>query len=264
MGLLSDELQFHVQLNESMVGKYAILPGDPGRVEKIAAFLDDAQFVASNREYTTYTGTLLGEKVSVVSTGIGGPSAAIAVEELIRCGVHTFIRVGTCGGVNDKVRGGDVLIASAAVRSEGTSKEYLPEVYPAVADFEVVTALKQAGDRLSENEDGKRCFVGVVQSKDNFYGQVEPHTMPVADMLTERWNAYVQCGCLASEMEAASVFSVCLARGKRAGAVFTALWNFERSRKGLPDKVSHDSTRAIKTAIEAVKILIEQDRKNGI
>ncbi len=264
MGLLSDELQFHVQLNESMVGKYAILPGDPGRVEKIAAFLDDAQFVVSNREYTTYTGTLLGEKVSVVSTGIGGPSAAIAVEELIRCGVHTFIRVGTCGGINDKVRGGDVLIASAAVRSEGTSKEYLPEVYPAVADFEVVTALKRAGDTLSKNEDGKRCFVGVVQSKDNFYGQVEPHTMPVADMLNERWNAYVQCGCLASEMEAASVFSVCLARGKRAGAVFTALWNFERSRKGLSDKVCHDSTRAIITAIEAVKILIEQDRKNGI
>ncbi len=264
MGLLSGELQFHVQLDETLVGKYAILPGDPGRVEKIAAFLDDAQFVVSNREYTTYTGTLLGEKVSVVSTGIGGPSAAIAIEELIRCGVHTFIRVGTCGGIYDKVRGGDVIIANAAVRSEGTSKEYLPEVYPAVADFEVVSALKTAADNLSENVDGKRCHVGVVQSKDNFYGQVEPYTMPVADMLTDRWNAYVQCGCLASEMEAASIFSVCLARQKRAGAVFTALWNFERSKKGLPDTVCHDSTRAIKTAVEAVKILIEQDRKNGV
>ena len=261
MGLLSDEIQFHVQLNESMVGKYAILPGDPGRVEKIAAFLDDAHFVASNREYTTYTGTLLGEKVSVVSTGIGGPSAAIAVEELIRCGVHTFIRVGTCGGINDKVRGGDVLIASAAVRSEGTSKEYLPEVYPAVADFEVVTALKQAGDSLSENEDGKRCFVGVVQSKDNFYGQVEPHTMPVSDMLTERWNAYVRCGCLASEMESAALFIVGQFLRVRVGSCFLVVANQERAKKGLPNKQAHDTDMAIKVSVEALKKLIIKDRE---
>ena len=183
MGLLSDELQFHVQLNESMVGKYAILPGDPGRVEKIAAFLDDAQFVASNREYTTYTGTLLGEKVSVVSTGIGGPSAAIAVEELIRCGVHTFIRVGTCGGINDKVRGGDVLVASAAVRSEGTSKEYLPEVYPAVADFDVTNALVLGAKKRKQD-----YHVGVVQCKDSFYGQHSPETKPVGYELLNKWN----------------------------------------------------------------------------
>lgn len=264
MALLTEDIQFHLKVNESMVGKYAILPGDPGRVPVIAKYLDNAEFVASNREYTTYTGTLLGEKVSVVSTGIGGPSAAIAVEELIRCGVHTFVRIGTSGGMDIKVSGGDIVVAQAAVRSEGTSKEYIPEEYPAVADFDVMTALKKAGDALSENVDGKRCHIGVVHSKDSFYGEIEPEKMPVSDILCKRWAAYVQCGCLTSEMESAAIFSVAAARRKRAGAVFTALWNVERSNAGLPDKVCHDNTRAIMTAVNAVKLLIEQDRSNGI
>ena len=264
MGLLSDELQFHLKITADDVGKYAILPGDPGRVEKIAQYLDNARFVAQNREYTTYTGTLLGEKISVVSTGIGGPSAAIAVEELIRCGVHTFIRIGTSGGMDTRVSGGDIVVAQASIRSEGTSKEYIPEEYPAVADFTVTTALKQAGDALSTDEDGNRCHVGVVHSKDSFYGEIEPENMPVDYILCPRWKAYVKCGCLTSEMESAAIFSVALARGKRAGAVFTALWNVERSNAGLPDKVCHDNTRAILTSVNAIKILIEQDRKNGI
>ncbi len=264
MSILTDDIQFHIKVNENMVGKYAILPGDPGRVEKIAAYLDDAHFVASNREYTTYTGTLRGEKVSVVSTGIGGPSAAIAVEELIKCGVHTFIRVGTSGGIDLKVKSGDIVVAQAAIRSEGTSREYMPIEYPAVADFDVVTALKKAGDLSSKNVDGMRCHVGVVHSKDSFYGETHPDTMAVSGMLKTNWESYLKCGCLTSEMEAAAIFSVCTVRRKRAGGVFTALWNAELHNQGIPQDTCMDSSRAIKTSIEAIKILIEQDRNRGI
>ena len=166
--LLQGEKQFHLQVTPDQVGKYVILPGDPGRVPRIAAYLDHAEQIASNREYTTFTGTLHGEKVRVVSTGIGGPSAAIAVEELIKCGAHTFIRIGTSGGIDRKVVGGDLLVASAAVRGDGTSKESLPPDYPAAADFQVLKALDEAASELSEDADGKRYHVGVVQSKDSF------------------------------------------------------------------------------------------------
>lgn len=264
MALLDENIQFHLKTTAEQVGKYVILPGDPGRVEKIAKYLDDAQFIASNREYTTYTGTLLGEKVSVVSTGIGGPSAAIAVEELIRCGAHTFIRVGTSGGIDIKVVGGDLVVASGAIRGDGTSREYIPEEYPAVADFDVVSSLKKAADSLSTNELGNGCHVGVVQSKDSFYGEIEPEKMPIAEHLVNRWEAYARCGCLTSEMEAATIFSVAIARHVRAGAVLTALWNVERSKAGLPDPVCHSSERAIKCAVEAIKILIESDKSKNV
>ncbi len=264
MALLDENIQFHLKTTSDQVGKYVILPGDPGRVEKIAKYLDNAEFIASNREYTTYTGTLLGEKVSVVSTGIGGPSAAIAVEELIRCGAHTFIRVGTSGGIDIKVVGGDLVIASGAIRGDGTSREYIPEEYPAVADFEVLSALKKAADNLSSNELGNGCHVGVVQSKDSFYGEIEPEKMPIAEHLVNRWEAYVRCGCLTSEMEAATIFSVAIARHVRAGAVLTALWNVERSKAGLPDPVCHSSERAIRCAVDAIKILIESDKNKNV
>ena len=138
------EKQFHIHCVEGDVGRYVILPGDPGRCEKIAALFDNAHFVAQNREYTIYTGTLLGEKVSVCSTGIGGPSASIAMEELHNIGADTFIRVGTCGGIDLDVRSGDVVVATGAIRFEHTSREYAPIEYPAVANFEVTTALVQA------------------------------------------------------------------------------------------------------------------------
>lgn len=262
MSIISDDIQFHLHVNSEQVGKYVIMPGDPARVPKIAALLDNGVQIAQNREYNTYTGTLLGEKVSVVSTGIGGPSAAIAMEEMIRCGAHTFIRVGTSGGIDLKVSGGDLIIANSAIRGDGTSKEYIPADYPAVCDFEVLLALKTAADKISENVDGKRCHVGVVQSKDSFYGEIEPEKMPVSDYLCSRWESYVKCGCLTSEMEAATLFSVAIARGVRAGAIFTALWNVERSKAGLPDTVTHDSSKAIECAVGAMKILIKQDRNN--
>lgn len=261
MSIVDTELQFHLKIKKGDIGRYVILPGDPGRVPLIADFLDNAKHVAQNREYNIYTGFLCGEAVSVCSTGIGGPSAAIAVEELIKCGADTFIRVGTSGGINLKVSGGDLLIALAAVRGEGTSREYIPSDYPAVADFEVVSALKAAAVPLSEDEDGKRFHIGVVQSKDSFYGEIDPDSMPVSAFLKERWAGYVKCGCLTSEMEAAAIFSVAIARNVRAGAVLTALWNVERTNAGLPDKRCESSERAIKCAIGAIRELIKNDKK---
>ena len=134
--------EFHIQTTPEIVGKYVILPGDPGRCEKIAKYFDHAEKVAQNREFVTYTGELDGEKVSVCSTGIGGPSASIAMEELIHCGADTFIRVGTSGGMQPEICGGDLVIVTGAIRMEGTSREYAPIEYPAVAHYDVVEALK--------------------------------------------------------------------------------------------------------------------------
>ena len=167
--------QYHIQVAKGEVGRYVIMPGDPGRCEKIAEYLENPVLVASNREFTTYTGMLDGEKVSVTSTGIGGPSAAIAMEELVACGAHTFVRIGTCGGINTKVKSGDMVIATGAIRMEGTSREYAPIEYPAVPDFQVATALVQACKELNEP-----YHCGVVQCKDSFYGQHAPERMPVS------------------------------------------------------------------------------------
>ena len=168
--------QYHIQTAEGEVGRYVILPGDPGRCEKIAQYLDHPVKIAENREFVTYTGELCGEKVSVTSTGIGGPSAAIAMEELYRCGADTFVRIGTCGGIQPEVKSGDVVIATGAVRMEGTSKEYAPIEYPAVADLHVINALADAAEDM-----GADYHTGVVQSKDAFYGQHEPEKLPAAD-----------------------------------------------------------------------------------
>lgn len=258
--IMDCERQFHIQTLPEEVGRYVILPGDPGRVPKIAEYLDNARQVASNREYNVYTGTLNGEKVTVCSTGIGGPSAAIAVEELVKCGADTFIRIGTSGGIDLKVSGGDLIIASAAVRAEGTTSEYLPDGYPAVADFSVVEALKQAAEKTSSDESGHRYHVGIVHSKDSFYGEVEPDNSPVGNDINARWDSYLKCGCLTSEMECAAVFAVGIARHVRCGGILTALWNVERSKAGLSDNITDDSTRAIKCVVDAIKILIGQDK----
>lgn len=263
--IMNGERQFHIRTTPEEVGRYVILPGDPARVPKIAALLDNARQVAQNREYNVYTGTLMGEKVTVCSTGIGGPSAAIAVEELIKCGADTFIRIGTSGGIELNVWGGDLIIASAAVRAEGTSYEYLPQGYPAAADFDVVSALVESAEELSSDENGKRYHVGVVHSKDSFYGEVEPDGSAVSDNIKSRWESYLKCGCLTSEMECAAVFSVGIARSQpdkkiRCGAVLTALWNAERSKRNLPDIITDDSTRGINCSVNAIKKLIAKDK----
>ena len=252
----SRQVQFHIQCAPGQVGKYCILPGDPGRCEAIARYFDDPVHIQTNREYTTYTGTLLGEKVSVVSTGIGGPSAAIAMEELCNLGVHTFVRVGTCGGIKLEVQSDDVVVATGAVRMEGTSREYAPLEWPAVPDFAVTQALVQAAQNL-----GKPWHAGVVQCKDSFYGQHSPARMPVSYELEQKWEAWKRLGVLASEMESAALFTVAATRGVRCGSVFHVIWNQEREKAGLDQKESHDTSAAIQVGVEALKLLIAQDQK---
>lgn len=248
--------QYHIALSEEHSAKYAIIPGDPGRVEKIAAFLDNAKQVGNNREYNSYLGYLEGEKVLVVSTGIGGPSCAICVEELAKIGVDTFIRVGTCGGMQPEVKPGDVVISTGAIRQDGTSREYMPIEFPAVADFHVTSALYKAAQDL-----GYDNHIGVVQAKDSFYGQHSPESMPTAPELLAKWDAWKRGGCLASEMEGATLFIVSAARGLRSGGVFHCVWNQEVSQSAMPKDRKEDTSCAIKTAIEAIRILIKQDKE---
>ena len=250
MKYTTDDRQYHIALRQGDVGEYVILPGDPKRCEKIAQFFDNPVKVADNREYVTYTGYIEGTKVSVTSTGIGGPSAAIALEELVKVGAKTFIRVGTCGGIDINVKGGDVVVATGAIRAEGTSREYAPIEYPAVANLDVTNALVQAAKNL-----GYSYHAGVVQCKDSFYGQHSPETMPVSNELTNKWEAWKRLGCLASEMESAALFIVASYLKVKIGSVFLTVANQEREKAGLENPVVHDTESAIKTAIEAIKIL---------
>jgi len=248
-------MQFHIRCQEGDVGKYVFLPGDPGRCETIAKHFDNPVHVGMNREYNIYTGTLLGEKVSVCSTGIGGPSAAIAMEELAAIGANTFIRVGTCGGISLDVLPGDVVVATGAVRFEHTSLEYAPMEFPAVPDFDVAAALKQAGEAL-----GYRIHTGVVQCKDSFYGQHAPERSPVYYELQQKWESWKRLGVKASEMESAALFVVAAALGVRCGSCFHAVWNQEREKLGMAMPVTEDTSGAIKVGIEAMKLLIAQDQ----
>ena len=253
--MIAGERQFHIACKGGDVGRYCLLPGDPGRSEQIARYFDNPVRVAANREFVTYTGTLAGEPVSVVSTGIGGPSAAIAMEELANIGADTFVRVGTCGGIRLDVKSGDLVVATGAVRMEGTSREYAPIEFPAVPHYQVLTALVQAAQDL-----GKPWKAGVVQCKDSFYGQHSPGRMPVSYELEEKWEAWKRLGVLASEMESAALFTVAAARGVRCGSVFHVIWNQEREKAGLDQKESHDTSAAIQVGVEALKLLIRRDR----
>ena len=247
--------QFHIRCVKGDVGRYCFLPGDPGRCEAIASHFDDPVHVGMNREYNIYTGTLLGEKVSVCSTGIGGPSAAIAMEELTAIGADTFIRVGTCGGIALDVCPGDIVVASGAIRYEHTSLEYAPPEFPAVPDFEVASALQQAARAL-----GYSTHVGVVQCKDSFYGQHSPEKSPVSYALLQKWESWKRLGVKASEMESAALFVVAAALGCRCGSCFHVVWNQEREKAGLDQNMSEDTSAAVRVAVEALKLLIREDR----
>ena len=250
--------QFHIACAQGDIGRYCILPGDPGRVPAIAALFEDAHQVAYNREFNVWTGTLLGEPVSVVSTGIGGPSAAIAMEELANLGTHTFVRVGTCGGIRLDVRSGDVVVATGAIRYEHTSREYAPIEFPAVADFQVTNALVEATKKL-----GFPLHTGIVQCKDSFYGQHDPAASPVYYELQQKWESWKRLGVKASEMESAALFVVAAALGCRCGSCFHVVWNQEREAAGLDQKMSEDTSSSVKVSVEALKLLIEADRKAG-
>ncbi|MDO4805354.1 MAG: uridine phosphorylase [Lachnospiraceae bacterium] len=245
---------YHIQVAPGEVGEYVILPGDPKRCSLIARYFDNPVLIADNREYVTITGTLDGKKVSVCSTGIGGPSAAIAMEELVKCGANTFIRVGTCGGMQVDVQSGDLVISNGAIRMDGTGREYAPIEFPAVADFNVTDALRRAAAEL-----GVRAHIGVTQSKDSFYGQHSPETMPVSYELEHLWDAWYRLGCLASEMESATLFIVGAARKVRVGSVCLVMANQERAKRNLENPIVHDTDIAIQTAIRAVRLLMESD-----
>lgn len=248
--------QFHIHCVEGDVGRYVFLPGDPGRCEAIASCFDDPIHIGMNREYNIYTGTLLGQKVSVCSTGIGGPSAAIAMEELHNIGADTFIRIGTCGGIAMDVLPGDVIVATGAVRFEHTSLEYAPIEFPAVPDFGITAALKTASEAL-----GLRTHVGVVQCKDSFYGQHSPEMSPVSYELLQKWESWKRLGVKASEMESAALFVVAAALGVRCGSCFHAVWNQEREKAGLEMPMTEDTTAAVRVGIEAMKRIIAEDMK---
>ena len=233
--------QFHIHCVEGDVGRYCLLPGDPGRCESIAKLFDNPVHVAQNREYNIYTGTLLGEKVSVCSTGIGGPSASIAMEELHNIGADTFIRVGTAGRVCDRAFDPtlDGVINTAAVRDEGTTKHYIPIEYPAVADRHVVAALADSAKQLGYN-----FIEGITQSKDSFYGQHEPENMPAEPWLKARWEAWRRGNVISSEMESAAIFVISSIRGCRASSVMAY----------------SEMPKSVEVAVGALRILIEQDK----
>ena len=250
------EKQFHIHCTEGQCGKYAILVGDPGRCEKVAAYFDKSCHISYNREFNIYAGYLCGEKVCVCSTGIGGPSAAIAMEELHNVGVDTFIRCGTCGGIDTDVKSGDIVVATGAIRFEHTSMEYAPIEFPAVSDIDVALALRTASQKL-----GNTTHTGVVQSKDSFYGQHSPERMPVSYELLNKWEAWKRLGVKASEMETAALFTVASALKCRCGACFHVIWNQEREKAGLDQDMSENTDMAVNVAVDAMKIIISSDKK---
>ncbi len=253
MKYADENTQYHIGVRNGSIGRYVILPGDPGRCESVAALLEDPEFVMRNREFCTWRGKLLGETVSVVSTGIGGPSAAIALEECVNAGADTFIRIGTCGAMQEEILGGEMVIATGAVRMEGTGREYAPIEYPAIADREVTEALIEAA-----SASGRKWRAGVVQSKDSFYSQHSPETKPVSAELLARWEAWKRMGCLASEMESAALFIVGQYRRVRVGACFLVMANQEREKAGLDNPVVHDTGAAIELTVAAMRLLIRK------
>ncbi|MDP4688761.1 MAG: uridine phosphorylase [Pontimonas sp.] len=250
-----DPRQYHIALAEGDVGRYVFLPGDPGRCELIASYFDDPQKVASHREYETWTGYLEGEKVSVTSTGIGGPSAAIALEELVAIGSDTFVRVGTSGSMQEHIMPGDIAIVSAAIRDEGTSLHYLPIEFPAVADVELTQALSDAARGM-----GKTVHVGVSQSKDSFYGQHSPERMPVAGRLAERWTAWMGGGAICSEMEAASLYIVASVLRVRASGLMMVMGHPDQSPMSPKEWDASKVENLLPVAIEGMREIIRRDK----
>jgi uridine phosphorylase len=244
---MKKRMQPHIMCGVGDVAKYILLSGDPKRVEKIASFFDEARKVAEYRGFVTYTGMVDGVDISACSTGIGSPSAAIVVEELARIGAQTFIRIGTTGALQPETEIGGIVVASAAVRADGTSKVYVPAEYPAVADFSVLSALIEAAKRL-----GVKVNLGKVVSTDAFYAG--------------SYDIWEKAGALSVEMECSAIFTIAGLKGLKAGAILAVDGNiakgiekgeFEPGEKSgeLDERVQDAIEQEIKIAIEAVKIL---------
>ena len=251
------ELMHHIKCKVGDVGKYVLLPGDPGRVAKIAAYLDDAKHVQTNREYEIWTGYLDGVKVSVMSTGMGGPSAAIGLEELKMIGADTFIRIGTCGGIDPDLVPATLIIPTGAIRKDGTGKEYVPVEFPAVPNFDLVCALKNAAEKL-----GHTSALGIAECKDSYYGQHAPERMPAKYELMQKWEAWKMAGAIASEMESSTLFVVSSVLRVRCATILLLCRNREREDSMNTGLVRvTEIAPAIETAIEALRSIIRQDQE---
>ncbi len=244
------ELQYHIHCKPGDVGEAVLLPGDPGRVESLANLLDGARLIARNREFTTYTGELDGRPVSITSTGIGSPSTAIAVEELAAIGAKTFIRVGTTGSIQRHVHFGDLVVATAAVRDEGTTPGYAPIGYPAVAHWELVEGMMAAGAALN-----RRVHAGVVRSHDALYADLHAAQMPRREELENALQVWHRAGVLCNDMESSTIFVLAALRGLRAGSVLTVV-NEPGEDDIDPKRVAAlDLTPMFRVALEAIRRL---------
>lgn len=246
------EKKYHVGLARGEVGEYVLFPGDPGRTPMIARYLDDAREVAFNREYRTFTGSLGGVPVSAISSGMGGPSVAIAVEELSELGVHTFLRVGTCGAAQPEIKMGDLVIAIGSVRSEGTPNGYVPTEYPAVASLDVVNALVDAA-----KASGAPYHVGLIRSVDALYSDIMPDRMPRLH-LRDELEMWSRAGVLSNDMETSTLFVVARLRKLRAGTINLCVDELGAGEIQHVDPSYMD--RMLKVAVDTVRRLIEHDR----
>jgi uridine phosphorylase len=246
------ERKYHVGLTAEEVGKYVLFPGDPARTAIIARFLDGAREVAFSREYRTFTGSINGTPVSAVSSGMGGPSVAIGVEEMRELGVHTFLRVGTCGATQPGIKMGDLIIASAAVRTEGTADSYVPKEFPAVADHQVVTALLDSAREL-----GARHHLGIIRAVDALYSDLVPDTMPNGPHLREELAMWAKAGVIANDMESSTLFVLGSVRRLRVGSLLLCVDEVGAGEIHHLDP-SYMETM-LKVAVGAIRRLIESD-----
>jgi len=245
------EKKYHVGLGPGDVGDYVLVPGDPFRTPLIAKHLDGAREVAFSREYRTFTGKVDGVVVSAMSTGMGGPSVAIGVEELHELGVHTLLRVGTCGALQPEVKAGDLVIAVAAVRSEGTPDGYVPKEYPAVASLDVINALVEAAQAAHAP-----YHVGVMRSVDALYSDLVPDQMPRPDLRSEL-EMWTRAGVVGNDMETSTLFIVSRMRKMRAGTVCLCVDEVGAGEIHHLDPSYMD--RMLSVAVDAIRRLIKRD-----
>ncbi len=250
---MSDEKKYHVGLAKGDVGEYVLVPGDPFRTPMVAKHLDGAKEVAFSREYRTFTGTVNGVSVSTMSTGMGGPSVAIGVEELAELGVHTFLRVGTCGAAQPEIKMGDLVIAIGSVRSEGTPDGYVPKEYPAIASLDVTNALVEAATAA-----GVPYHVGVIRSVDALYSDLMPERMPRPHHLREELDMWSRAGILSNDMETSTLFVVSRLRKLRAGTINLCVDELGAGEIHHLDPSFMD--RMLKVAVDAIRLLISKDK----
>jgi uridine phosphorylase len=249
----TEERKYHVGLTASEVGAYVLIPGDPFRTALIAGHLEGAEERAWSREYRTFTGRVGDTVVSTCSSGIGGPSMAIAIEELGELGVHTFLRVGTCGAAQPGIRMGDLVIATGAVRSEGTPDAYVPREYPAIASREVVDACVGAAEGA-----GVAHHLGVIRSVDALYADLTPDRLPRPAELRAELEMWARAGVKANDMESSTMMVVSALRGRRSGVILLCVDELGAGEIHHLEPSAMDTL--LRVAVDAVRRLIERDR----